>query len=236
MSRSIALAALAMACALPVAALAQPAQAQTTAPRDVTFTLGAATDYRSKGVSKTDDQGYAFAAADWRIDGGPFYVGTTAATVDTPFGASYEVDLKAGVRTRAASWDLDFTAFYRVFPDSNAGVDDDYVEARAQASRTFDAVTVRALVWYTPDNVAAPEASIWSEARATWRVTPRIRAGAALGYHSQENGADYAAWNAGMAFDLARNVEVDLRWYDTDGHRFGPRNEGEAVAALQFKF
>jgi len=221
-----------LACTAPLQAHAQTA----AAPRPFAFSVGAATDYRSKGISKSDDEGYAFAAADWKSRGGLFYAGVAAATVDMAIGASYETDLKVGVRPKAAGWDLDFMAFYRAFPDSNAGADDDYVEFRAQAARNIGKWNVRLLTWQTPDNVGAAEASNWSEARLLYKVTPRIRASAALGRHSQDNGPDYAAWNAGVAFDVAPKVELDLRWYDTDGHQFGDRFDGEAVAALVAKF
>lgn len=202
----------------------------------LTFGLGAATDYRSKGVSKTGDDGYVFGTVDWKSSNGQFYAGVAAATVDSPIGASYETDLKAGWRPKLGGWDLDFTAFYRAFPDSNPGADDDYVEFRAQASRAFGPVTLRGLVWHTPDNVGAVEAATWSEARATWKVHPRVRASGSFGYHDQDNGPSYSAWNAGLAFDVAPKTELDVRWYDTDAHASGDRYDGELVAALGFKF
>lgn len=220
-----------------VAALAAPvaATAQTASP--IAWSVGAGTDYRSKGTSKTDDAGYAFATADWKSSDGRFYAGAAVATIDMASGATWETDLKFGVRPqRIAGWDTDFTVFYRAFQDANPGVDADYVEFRAQAQRAFGPVTIRALTWYTPDNAGAVEAAQWSEARATVRVRPGVRASAALGRHDQDNGPDYAAWNAGLAFDVTPKVELDLRWYDTDGHENGSRYEGEAVAALTYRF
>jgi len=222
-----------MACAiLALVGAASAAQAQVPG---VTWTLGAATDYRSKGLSKSDDDGYAFAAVDWKSPDGLLYAGAAAATVDVPFGADYETDLKVGVRPKAAGVDFDFAVFYRHFGDTSPGADDDYVEYRAQASKVFGRVTVRALTWYTPDNAGAPEASRWSEARVTWKARPNLRPSVSLGAHQQENGPDYAAWNAGVAYDLTRKMELDLRWYDTDAHERGSRYDGEAVASLTLK-
>lgn len=223
--------------AIGIAALttltALPAHAQVNG---VALSAGAATDYRSKGLSKSDEDGYVFAAADWKSGNGLVYAGAAAATVDMAIGATWEADARIGVRPKLAGWDLDFAAFYRVFPDSNAGADDDYVEFRAQASRSWGPVAVRLLTWQTPDNVGPAEAANWSEGRLTWKATPHVRASAALGRHRQDNGPDYSAWNAGVAFDLGRKAELDLRWYDTDEHATGSRYEGEAVAALLYRF
>jgi len=213
-------------------ACATTALAQTASP--FTASLGAATDYRSKGLSKSADGGYVFATADWKS--GALYAGVAAATVDVPFGADYETDLKAGIRPKLAGWDLDFGVFYRAFGDANPGADDDYVEFRAQASRSWGPVNLRLLTWQTPDNAGAVEEANWSEGRVTWRAARRVRASVSLGHHDQENGPTYAAWNAGVALDVTPKVELDLRWYDTDAHAFGPRYEGEAVAALVTRF
>jgi uncharacterized protein (TIGR02001 family) len=214
-------------------ALAPDAKAQIAG---VGFSVGAATDYRSKGLSKSDDGGYLFAAADWRSSDGLFYAGTAVATVDIPIGANYETDLKAGVRPKALGWDLDLAVFYRAFHEARAGTDADYVEFRAQASRSFGPVGVRLLTWETPDNVGAVERANWSEARLSYRLAPKARASAAVGYHAQDNGPSYTAWNIGAAYDILPKTELDLRWYDTDAHAAGSRYEGELVASLIHKF
>ena len=211
-----------------------PALAQTPAPRPFAFSVGAGTDYWSKGLSKTDGEAYVFGTADWRS--GPVYAGVAAATVDIPIGASWETDAKIGVRSKIVGWDTDFAVFYRAFQDANPGTDDDYVEFRAQVSRGFGPLNVRLLTWQTPDNVGPPEAANWSEGRLTWRAGPKVRASVSLGHHDQDKGPTYTAWNAGVGIDVAPQVELDLRWYDTDAHAFGSRYEGEAVAALVTRF
>lgn len=206
------------------------------AEAQVAYSVGGATDYRSKGLSKSDGGGYAFATADWKSGDGFFYAGTAIATVDIPIGANYETDLKAGIRPRAAGWDLDLAVFYRAFHEARDGTDADYVEFRAQASRNFGPVGVRLLTWETPDNVGVVERANWSEARVSYRAAQHLRVSAAVGYHSQDNGPSYAAWNAGASIDVAPRAELDLRWYDTDAHEVGRRYEGEAVASLIYKF
>lgn len=202
----------------------------------VNFTAGGATDYRSKGLSKSDGGGYVFATADWKSDSGFFYAGTAIATLDIPIGAEYETDLKAGIRPKAAGWDFDLAVFYRAFHEARDGTDADYVEFRAQASRNFGPVGVRLLTWETPDNVGAVERANWSEARVSYRAAQHLRVSAAVGYHAQAGGPSYAAWNAGASIDVAPRTELDLRWYDTDVHEAGRRYQGEAVASLVYRF
>ncbi|KQS55466.1 hypothetical protein ASG17_05100 [Brevundimonas sp. Leaf363] len=227
----------ALAAAAIVAALclafAPDAKAQVAG---LAFGVGAATDYRSKGLSKSADDGYVFATADWKSADGLFYAGTAIATVDIPIGANYETDLKAGVRPKALGWDLDLAVFYRAFHEARDGTDADYVEFRAQASRSFGPLGVRLLTWETPDNVGAVERANWSEARVSYRVAPKARISAAVGYHSQDNGPSYAAWNVGGSYDVLPKTELDVRWYDTDTHESGPRYDGELVASVIYKF
>ena len=233
LKRLIAALATAAAVAALCLAFAPDAHAQIAG---VSFAAGGATDYRSKGLSKSDEGGYVFATADWKSSSGFFYAGTAVATVDIPIGANYETDLKAGVRPKALGWDLDLAVFYRAFHEARPNTDADYVEFRAQASRNFGPVGVRLLSWETPDNVGAVERANWSEARVSYRAAQRLRVSAAVGYHAQENGPRYTAWNAGAAIDVAPHAELDLRWYDTDAHDTGPRYQGEAVASLVYKF
>ncbi|RZJ88726.1 MAG: hypothetical protein EON88_20865 [Brevundimonas sp.] len=227
-----ALAAAAIVVALCLA-FAPDAKAQVSG---LAFSAGAATDYRSKGLSKSADDGYVFATAEWKSADGPFYAGTAIATVDTPIGANFETDLKAGIRHKALGWDLDLAVFYRAFHEARDGTDADYVEFRAQASRSFGPVGVRLLTWETPDSVGVVERANWSEARVSYRAAQHLRVSAAVGYHSQDNGPSYAAWNAGASIDVAPKTELDLRWYDTDTQETGPRYQGEAVASLVYKF
>ncbi|RZJ94698.1 MAG: hypothetical protein EON88_12085, partial [Brevundimonas sp.] len=218
MKRLIAALTTAAAVAALCLAFAPDAHAQIAG---VAFSAGAATDYRSKGLSKSADGGYVFATADWKSSDGLFYAGTAIATVDIPIGANYETDLKAGVRPKALGWDLDLAVFYRSFHEARDGTDADYVEFRAQASRSFGPVGVRLLTWETPDNVGAVERANWSEARLSYRAAQHLRVSAALGYHAQDNGPSYTAWNAGASIDVLPKTELDLRWYDTDVHEAG---------------
>jgi uncharacterized protein (TIGR02001 family) len=210
--------------------------AGTTHAQSPSWTVGAATDYRSRGFSKSDNEAYASVAAEWKSPDRLFYVGAQAATVDLATRATYEVEAKAGARPKIGEFAFDFTALYRIFPDARPGTDDEFIEARAQVSRAVGPVTVRALVWFTPNQVGPAEAATWADLRATWRVTPKARLSISAGRTEQNLAPDYSAWNAGVAYDLTPKVELDLRWYDTDAHDIAPRYGGEAVAAVTYRF
>ncbi len=225
----------AMTTAVLMSAILAPGDRALAQTPGLTTTLSAATDYHSKGISKSLDEGLLAVGAEWVSDDGLVYAGAAASTVDLAIGATYEADLRTGIRPRAMGWSFDFALFYRAFPDAVAGSDDDYVDARAQASRTWGPVSLRLLSWQTPDNFGPAGAANWSESRVALRLAPGIRGAVALGHHQQENAPSYAAWNAGVSIDLRPGVEMDLRWYDTDAHGAGERFEGEAVAALTYR-
>ena len=115
-------------------AFAAPAFAQDE-PDNWSVTFGAATDYRSKGVSKTLGDPYAFGELEWQTDNEQVYVAVAVARVKQSIGASGEADITVGYRPEVAGFNLDLNAMYRVYPDANSGTDNDYWEFTADASR-----------------------------------------------------------------------------------------------------
>jgi uncharacterized protein (TIGR02001 family) len=221
--------------ALALAALAAPAFAQDE-PDNWSVTFGAATDYRSKGASKTLGDPYAFGEVEWRTDDERFYVAAAVAHVKQSIGAEGEADLTIGFRPEAAGFSFDLNAMYRVYPDADSGTDDDYWEFTADASRSVGPVSGRLRVQYSPDNAGGSHAFTWYEARAGYKITPKLRATAAIGRRETEDSLDYTAWNLGVTWRLQDRLNVDLRYYDTDREAFGPQYEDAVVGALTFDF
>lgn len=226
--------ALLLACAA-LALTASPALAQDQTD-NWSVTFGAASDYRSKGASKTQGDPYAFAEVEWQSDNQLFYVTGAVAKVEQSIGAQAEADLTVGYRPEVAGFSFDVNAMYRVFPDANAGTDDAYWEFTADASRSIGPVSGRVRVQYSPDNAGSSHAYAWYEARLGYRLTPRLRATAAVGHRDTEDSLDYTAWNAGATWRIDDHVDLDLRWYDTDRDSFGKQYEDAFVGALTFTF
>ncbi len=229
MTRTLLLAAAAFA------VLATPALAQDE-PDNWSVTFGAASDYRSKGLSKTQGDPYAFAEVEWQSDNELLYVTAAVARVEQSIGANGEADLTVGVRPEFAGFDFDVNAMYRVYPDANSGTDNDYWEFTADASRSIGPVSGRLRVQYSPDNAGGSHAFTYFEGRVGYRIMPKLRATAAIGRRETEDSIDYTAWNIGATYRLDDHLDLDLRWYDTNRESFGKQYEDAFVGALTFNF
>ena len=83
---------------------------------------------------------------------------------------------------------------------------------------------------------ASSHAFTWYEARLGYRLMPKLRATAAIGRRETEDSIDYTAWNIGATYRLDDNLNLDLRWYDTNRESFGRQYEDAFEGALTFNF
>lgn len=220
--------------ALTAAALASPVAAEDTDNWTVSF--GGASDYRSKGTSKTLGEPYGWFQTEWRSDDELFYAEAGLASVKLSFGAELETEIRAGVRPEIAGFSFDLNAMYRYYPIATSGADDDYWEFTADASRSAGPVSGRLRLQYSPDNAGSSHAFTYYEARLGYKLTGKLRATAAIGHRDTEDSLDYTGWNAGVAYRIENNVDLDLRWYDTDQNSAGPQYEEVLVGAINFSF
>ena len=58
----------------------------------------------------------------------------------------------------------------------------------------------------------------------------------AVGRREQDNSIDYTGWNAGFTYKAADNLDLDLRWYDTDVSNPTDQYAGQLVAGATIKF
>ncbi len=221
---------------VPAAAvlLAGPAAAQEA--DNWNFAFGAATDYRSKGLSKTQGDPYAYAAIEWQSDSQVFYAGLDTARVKQSFGSDQEIGARAGYRPEAWGYSFDFSTLYRYHPGAVSGADNEHWEFGADASRSIGPVSGRLRVQYSPDNSGSSGAFTYVEGRVGYRIEPKLRVTAALGHRYTEDSIDYTAWNAGLNYRVTDNADVDFRWYDTDKRSRGAQFEEAAVLAVNFSF
>lgn len=217
------------------AALASPVLAQDETD-NWSVSLGGATDYRSKGTSKTLGEPYAWIQTEWRSDDELFYVEAGMARVQMSFGAQLETEVRAGMRPEAAGFSFDLNAMYRYYPDANAGADDECWEFTADASRSVGPVSGRLRLQYSPDNAGSSHAFAYYEARLGYKLTRKLRVTTAVGHRDTEDSLDYTAWNAGFGYKVDDNVDLDLRWYDTDQDGVGPQYDQALVGAVSFAF
>lgn len=222
--------------AAAVAALALPALAQET-PRDPwSFSAGATTDNRSKGISKSDGDASVWASAEWESADGLFYAGPGFETIKSSIGSELEIELNAGVRPEFLGFDLDISATHKWQVDANPGTDDAAWEFTGDIKRSIGPASARLRLQYSPDGFGGTEEWTWVEGRLGWEFTDKLKGTAAVGRREQDNSVDYSAWNAGITYDLTDNLEFDLRWYDTDAGIPTNQYDSALVAGISVYF
>lgn len=222
------------AAALAVLACAAPAAAQDAAG-SWTFVIGAATDNRSKAVSKSDGDAFVWGEAEWESASGMFYAGPSFETIKSS-GSELEVALNAGVRPEFAGFDLDLNVKHKWQIDADPGADADAWEFTADVKRSIGPASGRIRLQYSPDSTGATEAWTWAEARLGWDFTDKLYASAAVGRREQENSIDYTGYDVGLNYALTRNLEAELRWYGTDADVPGDQYADSLVAGLSLAF
>lgn len=216
---------------------AAPSLAQTAVPGGSwSFELGAGTDNRSKGASKSDGQPYVFGGAQWTSDDDRFYVAPTFETIRSSSGSRLELALSGGFTPQVMGFDLDLNVVYKWQADADPGSDDDAWEFTADVERSVGPASARFRLQHSPDGTGSTEAWTWVAGRLGWEFTPRLAASAELGRREQDAAIDYTGWNAGVSFAATHALELDLRWHDTDADLPGEQYAGALVASVSLAF
>ena len=176
--------------------------------------IGAGTDNRSKDTSKTNGDAYAYGIVDW-VASDQIYVSGSAEGVDSN-GADWETKLLVGWTPQFAGFDLDINAAHKWLIDPVPGTDEDAWEFTANISRSIGPASARLQYQYSPDATGSTGSFSWVEARVGWDFTPRLEGTAAIGRREQRNSIDYTGWNVGATYALTQNLDLDVRYYDTD--------------------
>lgn len=235
---------------LAASALALSASA---AAGDVTFNLGATSDYKFRGQSQSQTNPAVFGGVDYVSENG-FFAGAWASSIDFNDAADtyLELDLYAGY-THAFSDATSGTVklVYYLYPtaDYPPGSNDyDYLELVASLSHNFGSVVGGLELAYSPDfffesdagvaltgSLSVPLVDKWSF------IDGGISASAKLGHQwIDDNGnfgtPDYLFYDLGLTAK-AGMVALDVRYVDTDltdAECFGGTNlcEAQVVATV----
>ena len=200
----------------------------------ITVQLGVASEYLGKGIGKSNDKPSVSGSIEIAHSG--FYANLFAASAELSQGADSEIVTSIGYRTTVAGFGVDMGIVNRELPGNRAGVDSNYTEFQTDLSRKFGGVSTRLRVNYTDDGYAATQEAWWVELQAGISLDAKTKATAAVEDRSAEGGAEYMAWNIGAKRKLTDQIALDVRWYDTDGHRFGDAYDGRLVGALTYSF
>ncbi len=219
------------------AAFASPVLAQDAPVSDPwSFAVGAATDNRSKDASKSAGDPFVYGEAEWESADGFFYAGPSIETIKASTGSELETKTGIGIRPEIAGFDVDLNVAYKWQIDADDGQDDDSWEFTSNVSRSIGPASARLQVQYSPDSTGSTEAFTWVEAQVGWDFDDKLSASAAVGRREQDNSVDYTGWNAGVSYAVTPDLELDLRWFDTNAGDQGEQYEGALVAGVNVFF
>lgn len=228
--------------ALALAVLAGTAHAQN-APQTPSgpapswsISFGGATDNRSKDASKSQGDAFVWGEAQWESADGLFYVGPAFETIKASTGSNLEVSIGGGFRPELAGFDLDLNVEHKWQVDADRGTDDAAWEFTADVKRSIGPASARLRLQHSPDGTGSTEAWTWVALRGGWDFTDKMTATAEVGRREQDNSVDYTGWNAGVTYALTRNIEAEVRYYDTDADPKNPQYADALVAGLSFSF
>lgn len=220
--------ALALTCA--AAAHAEDAFSPT-----LTFNVEGASNYEFRGVSQTDDKAALQGGADAGY--GLFHAGLWASNVKFAGDeADVEIDTYVGVKPTVGSVSFDFGAVHYGYLGEAAGVQDDYWEFKAAASKTFDKLALGLAAYYSPDFFAKTDDAIYYEANAGLAVTPKLSVSGAVGRQDVSYAGDYTTWNLGATYMITDHASIDLRYWDTGSHDFGDIYDSRFAVTLKGTF
>lgn len=167
----------------------------------------------SKGIAQTTGPQYL---ARGELDFGSFFVGAYAKNVDSSTSDG-EAGALVGLRTKAEGFDLSASAAWKRAIDPAPTANADALEVNATASRKLGRAAVRLSAIWSPDDLGSTRQTLFVEAGASYRITGTLSASAAVGKRRRGGGPDYDAWNAGLTWNPAKPLAIDVRYYDTDG-------------------
>ena len=218
----------AYACSAAVLALAGAASAQ-----EISFNLGATTDYVWRGASQSDEEPAFSGGVDFTF--GQFYAGTWASTVDFGDGTDGEWDFYLGVTPSGLGFDWDLGVTFYTYVGDPSGSDYNFTEFKVTAERSDGPVTWGGEVHVSPEFTGGVGEAVYAQGNLAYEVAPNLSVSGAVGHQWVDTG-DYFNWNAGVSYAFNDAFGLDLRYHDTDVHGWGDIFESRVVLSLTAGF
>ena len=217
-------------------ALAGTASAQDAAePIDLSFNVGAATDYVFRGVSQTNENPQAYAGVDATL-WGLGYAGAWVSNVDFGNQTDGEFDLYAGVRPTLGPVSIDLGVIYYGYINAPSGSDQDYVEWKAAAAIPAGPATLGAALYWSSDFFGGTGDATYYELNGSVPLGEKLTMSGAVGHQEVDYDGDYNTWNIGIGYAFNDVLGFDLRYFDTDEHDFGELYDSRVVLGLKAAF
>ncbi|HEX6865773.1 MAG TPA: TorF family putative porin, partial [Caulobacteraceae bacterium] len=186
----LALCGVAASLALTTAAAAQDAPAV-----DVSFNVGATSDYVFRGFSQTMEDPAVFGGVD--VVSGIFYAGAWASTVNFGDDTDAEYDLYAGVTPTLGPVTANLGVIYYGYLNADDDADYDYVEIKAAGSIPVGPATVGLATYYSPEFFGETGEAWYTELNGSYSPVEKISLSGAYGHQDVELAGDYNTWNVG---------------------------------------
>ena len=201
---------------------------------DVSFNVGAATDYVFRGVSQTDGNPQVFGGVD--LTAGKFYTGVWASNVDFNNGTGAEYDIYAGYKPQVGPVAMDLGVVYYGYTNQPSGPNEDYYEVKVAGSVPVGKGAIGGAVYYSPEFFGETGVATYVELNGSVPVDDKWTLSGAIGHQDVDYAGDYNTWNLGVSYALSSNVGLDLRYTDTDEHDFGDIFDARVVLGLKATF
>ena len=114
--------------------------------------------------------------------------------------------------------------------------DDHSWEFTGSVTRWFGKLGLRMAAVYSPDDLGGAGHSLFIEGGPTLELDKSTRLSAGIGHRSRIDGADYTAFNVGLAKTILQGVTFDVRWFDTNRSDLGFPYQGRAVVSARMAF
>jgi uncharacterized protein (TIGR02001 family) len=218
-------------------ALLAPLQARASdRPLDLSFNIGAASDYVFRGMSQTGGRPQAFAGADIAF-AHIGYAGAWISNVRLAGRTGAEYDLYAGARPNLGPVALDLGVVRYGYSRQPASGDLDFVELKALASLPLGPAILGGGVTHSPDFYGHLGSATYYELNASSQI-PRTRfsLSGAVGRQTISRASDYSTWNLGIGYAATERLGFDLRYWDTGRHELGDAFGSRVVLGLKAVF
>lgn len=147
--------------------------------------------------------------------------------------ANGEGSLFGGWNGKAGKVDLGASVTYKFLTAASGSGNRTTWEFAGNVGRKFGKLGLRASTVYSPDDFGGTKSSFYVEGGASYDLSWKLKASAAIGFRERKGNRDYTAYNIGLARPIGKKLTVDMRYYDTDSGEYGENFDNRIVGSIK---